>query len=900
MEEMSKWYRWDMHIHTPNTQMHDGYTDQNGQRANKEGVWKKYCQDLNKYGASALGITDYFSVKNFFDLQKHRREWGLNSDIVIFPNIEVRLNDLVSKKRAEKGKTSSNVNVHLLFSPDADKQTLEKFLRELKVNGPSGRKLNFVDDLPEIIKGDQVGRMPTSSEMRSALQNTFGTNYSESVLIMIPNSDDGINLKDGNGYASGRQFIQDDVDLIQAREKKAFEDREWLLKPTNSYGKVFPAVTGCDAHRLEQMETFPPSSYTWIKAERTFEGLKQVLYEPGLRVRIQENMPEPPVKSKIIETLELNNSTFGTKTLHFSDGLNTIIGGRSSGKSVLLSLIGKLASNADKFKSNNKSYNALIERLSRGCTIRYADGTVGNRDGQIRFIYQDGLQEIARTPSARKEFIEETLVNLADINQIRNEASKYRSQKHDAVVGLVSQLATLDQKIEDKESKIGSQQDAETLNKNIQKLAEDVKKRQEQAKNIDQVAVDEMLERGRALQQSAKATTADVIELVQLRDENLVQLNPQINSYTRQIIKETVLSFQEKIASFNRELQSKVDELIQEKQNTLSQMNSDIQALKESTLYSSYQEQQKRSPELQKFQKSLSEQRKLLDDITNDKDELKDLQNTKSEVIRQIINELDFEDALYSRDIYETDDKTLNFKVVSSIDVDKVVEMMSSVFKPSSVAFKDKVEALHIEGGGLNIEDETTIDAESMHEMMIRCLDLGAKLPSNETPYRSGSSLYAWLEAFSNMEFLKIDYRITYNGQDFSDMSEGKQAFILLMMQLNLDEDDKPFLIDQPEDELDNKAIYDDLVSYLREQKQQRQLFVVTHNANVLVGGDSECVTLANELIDDTGINGHQFTYQQGSIENPEMQASICEVLEGGQRAFKKREQRYTFSRSVS
>lgn len=70
MEEMSKWYRWDMHIHTPNTQMHDGFTDQNGQKKNKEDVWKKYCQDLNNYGANALGITDYFSVENFFDLKR--------------------------------------------------------------------------------------------------------------------------------------------------------------------------------------------------------------------------------------------------------------------------------------------------------------------------------------------------------------------------------------------------------------------------------------------------------------------------------------------------------------------------------------------------------------------------------------------------------------------------------------------------------------------------------------------------------------------------------------------------------------------------------------------------------------------------------------------------------------
>lgn len=121
----------------------------------------------------------------------------------------------------------------------------------------------------------------------------------------------------------------------------------------------------------------------------------------------------------------------------------------------------------------------------------------------------------------------------------------------------------------------------------------------------------------------------------------------------------------------------------------------------------------------------------------------------------------------------------------------------------------------------------------------------------------------------------------------------------MLMMQLSLDKDDKPFLIDQPEDELDNKAIYDELVSYLRQQKQHRQLFVVTHNANVLVGGDSECVTLASEEMDSKTSKGRKFKYRQGPIENPAMQTEICEVLEGGKRAFQKREERYAFSRGV-
>lgn len=899
MEKMSSWSRWDMHLHTPETHMQDHFVDYENLKTDKEAVWKRYCRELNEYGADVLGITDYFSASNFFKLRKYRNSWGLNSNIVLFPNIEIRVTDLASKKQIEHGRTTSFVNLHLIFSPEIEEKTLNKFLRSVKATTASGMKLNYFDDIDKIVHDNRVDYMPTTSGVLEALRDTFGNNYAESVLIMLPNSGDGPNLSDGNGSMNGKEFIQGSVNIIQAKTSQGETDRQFLLSDNNRFGKVFPAITGCDAHRYEQLHDFPQSSFTWIKAEQTFEGLKQITYEPELRVRIQANKPEPPVKSKVIKSLQLNNSSFGTDKLEFSESLNTIIGGRSSGKSVLLSVISKLASGVEHFKSNNSNYDELINQLSDKCVLEYADGSKSSAAGRIRFIYQDGLQEIARDAQQRNDFIENTLSALTDIDTIKDKNDNYRRQKHDLIVKEVSQLKLLNQKISDQETKLDSQQDIQTITSNIASLNQSVQKLQEQSNVVDQQAVDQMLEQGHTLQAAAKEAQDDIKELMQLNEGDIVQLNPQARQYTRQVAKDILTDFVDQVSALNSALEEKVTSLIQTKKQFVAAKNKEIKALLATEIYKQYQDQQKRSPELKKFQNILTEQKQILEDTTAAIEALKKLKVSRDELLEQMLDELTFDDALFTEEIYQTEDGNLKFEIVSAIDPNKLVNLVNSNFKVHSVAFKTKLENLDSEDDSININDLESIKTDSIHGMMKRSLELSDLSSSSDSPFRAGISPYSWLEQFSELEFISTNYKITYKGQDFSEMSEGKQAFILLMMQLSLDKADKPFLIDQPEDELDNKAIYDELVSYLRQQKQHRQLFVVTHNANVLVGGDSECVTLAEEVMDSNVTNGRQFQYTQGPIENPTMQNAICEVLEGGKRAFQKREERYAFSRGV-
>ena len=157
--------------------------------------------------------------------------------------------------------------------------------------------------------------------------------------------------------------------------------------------------------------------------------------------------------------------------------------------------------------------------------------------------------------------------------------------------------------------------------------------------------------------------------------------------------------------------------------------------------------------------------------------------------------------------------------------------------------------------------------------------------------------------------YYKISYDVTYDGDSFKTMSEGKKAFIVLRLLLDFDDSKCPIIIDQPEDDLDNRAIYEKLVAYIREQKTKRQIILATHNPNVVVGADAELVIVANQHGADTpNQEGTKFEYYGNSIENSfkdetcstillrqGIREHICDILEGGNTAFQIRERKYGY-----
>jgi ATPase subunit of ABC transporter with duplicated ATPase domains len=134
--------------------------------------------------------------------------------------------------------------------------------------------------------------------------------------------------------------------------------------------------------------------------------------------------------------------------------------------------------------------------------------------------------------------------------------------------------------------------------------------------------------------------------------------------------------------------------------------------------------------------------------------------------------------------------------------------------------------------------------------------------------------------------FFDLSIEISFNGKPIDSLSMGERAIVLLKILLSLD--DKPLLIDQPEEHLDNRFIFNELVPAFRNAKTKRQIIIATHNANLVVNTNAEQIIVAEP-------SEGKIKYSCGAIEDLEIREKITQLLEGGELAFKKREEKYGY-----
>lgn len=141
-------------------------------------------------------------------------------------------------------------------------------------------------------------------------------------------------------------------------------------------------------------------------------------------------------------------------------------------------------------------------------------------------------------------------------------------------------------------------------------------------------------------------------------------------------------------------------------------------------------------------------------------------------------------------------------------------------------------------------------------------------------------------------DHVSVGYGLRYDGVDIERLSPGTRGIVLLLLYLALDaDDDRPLIIDQPEENLDPQSVFEELVPAFCEAKKRRQIIIVTHNANLVVNTDVDQVIVAR-------CGPHrpdqlpEITYQSGGLEDPEIRGAVCSILEGGEHAFKERAKR--------
>ena len=355
----SEWRKWDLHIHAPGTKLNDQFTAAGGD------VWDEYSQRLHDSDVQAFAITDYFSADGYFSARENFRKRYPDSGKVFFPNVELRTSDVVNKEQEE-------VNIHLVFNPfRPDHETkIKSFLVSLKTSKTDADGRNVTaSELKQ--KSQFEGATTTREFIRAALEDTYGKGGEllDCVLIVTAANNDGIRAERGR---KRKILITDEVDKFSDAFFGNAGNVEYFLSTDRAEDKTEhtepkPVLSGCDAHSLSELDerlgqVVSDSSSgivlepTWIKSDLTFEGLKQIIFEPRNRVFIGA---EPEIerrvrehKTRYIQSLHMtctegyrqdqHGAWFCDEQIVLGKELVAIIGNKGSGKSAVTDIIGLL------------------------------------------------------------------------------------------------------------------------------------------------------------------------------------------------------------------------------------------------------------------------------------------------------------------------------------------------------------------------------------------------------------------------------------------------------------------------------------------------------------------------------------------------------------------------------
>ncbi len=345
----SVWRRWDLHVHTPASVLGDSFP----------GVdWLQYITSLEEAAKvaeiSVLGVTDYMSIEGYERLYAERRDNGrLASVDLLIPNIEFRVMPQTSDGKA--------LNLHLLIDPSLPDhiERIHRALRNLRVKYNHETYGCVRDDLvrfgraydPRIVDDEsayRTGILQFKPDLTQINDWLAGEGWLQSnSLVGVSNGKDGISGLPVSSFGAIRDEILSSCHFVLSglpndREhylgKKAGISAQEIIR---QYGSLKPCLHGSDAHALETLFKPAKQRYCWIKGDPTFQGLRQILWEPEDRIHIGTLPPQASDRSQIISRVLFSEARgwFGCDFVDLNSSLVAVIGEKGAGKTAIADLI---------------------------------------------------------------------------------------------------------------------------------------------------------------------------------------------------------------------------------------------------------------------------------------------------------------------------------------------------------------------------------------------------------------------------------------------------------------------------------------------------------------------------------------------------------------------------------
>ena len=962
----SEWRRWDLHVHTPETALNNQFSND----------WEAYLSRIEaESDVKVLGVTDYFTITNYSKLKRYKEDGRIQNIEYLIPNIEFRI-------AQQDG--NSVLNLHLLINPDSGRheQKIEAALNRLTYQSPNGpiscnrqqliflggkHLSNNVSDNQAFEKGC-IHFKPEFGEFINWLKKEKW--LFENSLLAIPGGSDGasIFIKDDGSWDDFYEKVLLHANIVFSgqpcdrkfwlgkRFAEGVEEKEKDLHELKKVGGFKPCVHGSDAHSLEQLFKPDLDRFCWIKAAPTFDGLKQILYEPEERVWIGKKPPDSRDPQRIIARLKVENSPnwldWGSE-IELNAGLVCIIGNKGSGKTALLDIIAYVSGAWD--EENDQSFikkaSEPLKDAGMRASITWRNGTeesqrdiyaskhYSNDDKKVRYLSQQFVEQLCAVTEKDKLNKEIEGVIFEYITQEdRMGCSSFVDLKSKKLEAINVERSEFENQLNDGMQRWGKLHD---LLSSCTGKQNEINRLIEERKNIIPPKI----------QEKAMQTIADEIQHLQELDEKMkggiAEIHSQLNELDTieaqvRLIKDqarnyyisikeslTDLGFEDiQIREFEMDFKDDPFRRINEKRDNLKteiiqETGSEDSAPGKQTLWglfklieernnrltidqtqrAQWEEQQRRMRDIDSQLTSLEQEIANINAAFNNKVTYRNNISTPFKSFFSLLNrEIKTLETLYGalQNEISSDSEGQNpFQINIELDVD-----VGAWVEKGNGIINHKVKSKLRDESELRSQALKLLphwksgDAEALDKAIWQFLkemqaDEDVNVIEFEKQLKQGYSYKDFLMWVFDLSHIKTGYSLKYNDLPLASMSPGTKGLVLLMLYLDLNKDDRrPLLVDQPEENLDNDSVYRDLRQYFRKAKKRRQIIMVTHNPNLVVNTDAEQVIVTDIEESETG-KVPKLSMHSGSIEDKRIREDICVILEGGRDAFKKREDRY-------
>lgn len=928
----SEWRRWDLHIHTPSSVLHNEFKN-----------WESYLTALESADRDicAMGITDYASIEGYKRVYNEKNNNGkLNQFHLIIPNIEFRISPFT--------RDGSAINMHILVDPtdpkhiDKIEDALSRFtftFNSQKYPCTNKGIVALGKAFNTMIKDEHAAYREGMNQFKPDF-NSFRSWYEgenwlrKNSLVAVSNSgcDGASGLKHDDGFKAVRQEIYRFCHIVFSGSEsdrnyflgKRVDNPEQLCKTING---LKPCIHGSDAHKEEKLFKPDMDRYCWIKADPTFEGLRQILYEPETRVHIGKTIPDARDENRIIKSVRFKNSNgwFADITFPINPALVSVIGGKGSGKTALLDLTayatGSWLENKDSFL-----HKAHKEIIGTEITVEWLSGPPDNttiekkliagKTHKVRYLSQQfveqlcsedrvGTELISEIENVIFEYLDDTEklgeTSFADLRAAKTE--RLREQKtrlRTAINKLNEEIMLLNQEwrsMPQKESRIKElQKEKDGLRNQIPSF--DSKEEQEQENELI------------TLREQRKTIIERISEKKKIV-ETIVKIRYRIDAFKDEIDEfyeglrtdlTTIGIENAAIEGFKPIFKADVITPLNTRQDELEKeikeiAGSDIDVYPEKITHKSIDKriielEAKSTTDQAKKQKSIEIQKRIqaIDtEIEKLNKAIEAIKSIKSKQLEDKINErwekyLNYFENLKAEQkilekLYSSLSQTLGAGNKEEKNLQFYIKWQANTndwAKQGESLLNQRKKGPYRASGDLAAKAKETIEQywivgdndnikKALQELRESFDNEAYTLQTQLLDGISESQFDDWLYS---TEHISLNYGIKYDGIELENLSPGVKGIVLLILYLELDKNDRrPLLIDQPEENLDNQSVYKVLTRYFQMAKTRRQIILITHNPNLVVNTDSEQVIVASfEKTPPLGTT--KITYSLGALED--------------------------------